>query len=887
MMSKKYVYVWNKNRVEGNAKMKDILGGKGANLAEMALLGLPIPPGFTISAEVCKYYWENGMKLPEDLKPSVEAAMRELEESTGKKFGDNENPLLVSVRSGAAVSMPGMMDTILNLGLNDISVEGLAKQTNNERFAWDSYRRFIQMFGDVALEIPHEKFEGVLNRVKREKGVETDIELDADDFKKVVDLYKKIYQEEGKTFPQDPMEQLWVSIEAVFRSWNNPRAIKYREINKLDDKKFLGTAVNVMAMVFGNMGEDSGTGVVFTRDPSTGEKRYYGEFLLNAQGEDVVAGIRTPRPLDELREIMPDVYKELTEIMDKLERHFRDMQDIEFTIERGKLYILQTRNGKRTPAAAVKIAVDLVKEGLIDEQEAIMRVNPSDIEKLLHPVFDPEDLKKAQYIGKGLPASPGAATGKVVFSAEEAEKFAEQGEQVILVRPETSAEDVGGMNAAQGILTNRGGMTSHAAVVARGMGKPAVVGAENILIDLKNKLIKANGVVIRDKEWISIDGNEGKVYAGKIKTVRPEGLAGDLAILLEYADKVSDLGVRANADVPRDAKVAREYGAQGIGLCRTEHMFFGPERINKMRRVILSKSEEQRRKALEELLPHQIEDFKGLFEEMEGFPVTIRLLDPPLHEFVPETDEQIRDLADSLGISEDELRHTIKELEEFNPMMGHRGVRVAITYPEIAEMQTKAIILAAIELMKEGKKVHPEIMIPLVGNVKEFTILKESITQIADQLITEHNVDLEYKVGTMIEVPRACVVADQIGAEADFFSFGTNDLTQLGLGFSRDDYGKFINDYIEKGIYEKDPFQHIDREGVGKLIKIALDGGRSTNPYLKVGICGEHGGDPESIEFAHLVGLDYVSCSPYRVPVARLAAAQAAAEYKRGKKVNY
>lgn len=887
MMSKKYVYVWNKNRVEGNAKMKDILGGKGANLAEMALLGLPIPPGFTISAEVCKYYWENGMKLPEDLKPLVEAAMRELEEVTGKKFGDNENPLLVSVRSGAAVSMPGMMDTILNLGLNDISVEGLAKQTNNERFAWDSYRRFIQMFGDVALEIPHEKFEGVLNRVKREKGVETDIELDADDFKKVVELYEKIYQEEGKTFPQDPMEQLWVSIEAVFRSWNNPRAIKYREINKLDDKKFLGTAVNVMAMVFGNMGEDSGTGVVFTRDPSTGEKRYYGEFLLNAQGEDVVAGIRTPRPLDELREIMPDVYKELTEIMDKLERHFRDMQDIEFTIERGKLYILQTRNGKRTPAAAVKIAVDLVKEGLIDEQEAIMRVNPSDIEKLLHPVFDPEDLKKAQYIGKGLPASPGAATGKVVFSAEEAEKLAEQGEQVILVRPETSAEDVGGMNAAQGILTNRGGMTSHAAVVARGMGKPAVVGAENILIDLKNKLIKANGVVIRDKEWISIDGNEGKVYAGKIKTVRPEGLAGDLAILLEYADKVSDLGVRANADVPRDAKVAREYGAQGIGLCRTEHMFFGPERINKMRRVILSKSEEQRRKALEELLPHQIEDFKGLFEEMEGFPVTIRLLDPPLHEFVPETDEQIRDLADSLGISEDELRQTIKELEEFNPMMGHRGVRVAITYPEIAEMQTKAIILAAIELMKEGKKVHPEIMIPLVGNVKEFTILKESITQIADQLITEHNVDLEYKVGTMIEVPRACVVADQIGAEADFFSFGTNDLTQLGLGFSRDDYGKFINDYIEKGIYEKDPFQHIDREGVGKLIKIALDGGRSTNPYLKVGICGEHGGDPESIEFAHLVGLDYVSCSPYRVPVARLAAAQAAAEYKRGKKVNY
>ncbi len=887
MMSKKYVYVWNNRRVEGNAKMKDILGGKGANLAEMALLGLPVPPGFTISTEVCKYYWDNGMKLPDDLKPAVEQAMHELEEVLGKKFGDNDNPLLVSVRSGAAVSMPGMMDTILNLGLNDVSVQGLAKQTNNERFAWDSYRRFIQMFGDVSLEIPHAKFEEALNKVKREKGVKTDIELDAEDFKKVVELYKKIYQEEGKSFPQDPMEQLWISIEAVFRSWNNPRAIKYRQINKLDDKNFLGTAVNVVAMVFGNMGEDSGTGVVFTRDPSTGEKKYYGEFLMNAQGEDVVAGIRTPQPLDELKNIMPDVYKELTEIMDKLEHHFRDMQDIEFTVERGKLYILQTRNGKKTPAAAVKIAVDLVKEGLINKQEAVMRVDPADIEKLLHPVFDPEELKRAQYIGKGLPASPGAATGKIVFSAEEAEEMAKKGEQVILVRPETSAEDVGGMNAAQGILTNRGGMTSHAAVVARGMGKTAVVGAENILIDLKNRLIKANGVVIKDKEWISIDGNEGKVYAGKVKTIRPEGLAGELATLLDYADEVSDLGVRANADVPRDAKVAREYGAQGIGLCRTEHMFFGPERINKMRRMIVSKSEEQRRKALEELLPYQIEDFKGLFKEMEGFSVTIRLLDPPLHEFVPETDEQIKELAKTLGITEEELRQTVKELEEFNPMMGHRGVRVAITYPEIAEMQTKAILLAAIELMKEGKKVHPEIMIPLVGNVKEFTILKDSITQIADELIKEHNVDLEYKVGTMIEVPRACVVADQIGEQADFFSFGTNDLTQLGLGFSRDDYGKFINDYIEKGIYEKDPFQHIDREGVGKLIKIALDGGRSTNPHLKVGICGEHGGDPESIEFAHLVGLDYVSCSPYRVPVARLAAAQAAAKYKRGKKVNY
>ncbi|PNR96774.1 pyruvate, phosphate dikinase [Petrotoga sp. 9PWA.NaAc.5.4] len=886
-MSKKYVYVWNKNKVEGNAKMKDILGGKGANLAEMASLGLPVPPGFTISTEVCKYYWENGKKFPEGLKDDVEKAMKELEEVTGKKFGDPNNPLLVSVRSGAAVSMPGMMDTILNLGLNDDSVEGLAKQTNNERFAWDSYRRFIQMFGDVALGIAHEKFEENLNKVKTQKGVKQDIELDANDLKKVVELYKKLYEEEGKEFPQDPMEQLWISIEAVFGSWNNPRAIKYRQINNLDNRGLLGTAVNVVAMVFGNMGEDSGTGVAFTRDPNTGEKKYYGEFLTNAQGEDVVAGIRTPESLEELKNINPGVYNQLIEVMNNLEKHFRDMQDVEFTIEKGKLYILQTRSGKRTAAAAVKIAVDMVKEGLINKEEAVMRVRPEDIEKLLHPVFDPEELKKAQYIGKGLPASPGAATGKVVFSAEDAEKKVKEGEKVILARPETSPEDVGGMNVAEGILTSRGGMTSHAAVVARGMGKTAVVGAEDIAIDLKNKVIRSNGVVIKEGEWISIDGNEGKVYAGKIKTVRPQGLSGAISELLSYADEVSDLGVRANADVPRDAKVAREFGAQGIGLCRTEHMFFGPERINKMRRMIVSKTEEQRRAALEELLPFQRSDFKGLFEEMEGFSVTIRLLDPPLHEFVPETDEQIKEVAKSLGISEEELRQTVKELEEFNPMMGHRGVRLAITYPEIAEMQTKAIILAAIDIVKEGKKVQPEIMIPVVGSVKELTILKESIKQIADQLIKENNVDLEYKVGTMIEVPRACVVADQIGAEADFFSFGTNDLTQLSLGFSRDDYGKFIGDYLAKGIYEKDPFQQIDREGVGKLIKLALDGGRAANPKLKVGICGEHGGDPESIEFAHLVGLDYVSCSPYRVPVARLAAAQAAVKYKRGKKVNY
>jgi len=743
------------------------------------------------------------------------------------------------------------------------------------------------MFGDVALGIPHEKFEEALNEVKNKKGVKQDLELDANDLKKVVELYKKLYKEEGKEFPQDPMKQLWISIEAVFGSWNNPRAIKYRQINEMDKQGLLGTAVNVVAMVFGNMGEDSGTGVAFTRDPNTGEKKYYGEFLTNAQGEDVVAGIRTPKSLDELKNINPKVYNQLLEVMDKLETHFRDMQDIEFTVERGQLYLLQTRSGKRTAAAAVKIAVDMVKEGLISKEEAVMRVKPSDIEKLLHPIFDTEELKNAQYIGKGLPASPGAATGKIVFSADDAEKMAKDGEKVILARPETSPEDVGGMNVAEGILTSRGGMTSHAAVVARGMGKTAVVGAEDIVIDLKNKVIKSNGVELKEGDWISIDGNEGKVYAGKVKTVRPEGLAGDISVLLEYADEVSVLGVRANADIPRDAKVAREFGAQGIGLCRTEHMFFGSERINKMRTMIVSKTEEQRRAALEQLLPYQRSDFKGLFEEMEGFSVTIRLLDPPLHEFVPESDEQIREVAKTIGISEEELRSTVKDLEEFNPMMGHRGVRLAITYPEIAEMQTKAIILAAIDLIKEGKKVQPEIMIPVVGNVKELTILKESIKQIADELIKENNVDLEYKIGTMIEVPRACVVADQIGAEADFFSFGTNDLTQLGLGFSRDDYGKFIGDYIEKGIYEKDPFQQIDREGVGRLIKLALDGGRSANPKLKVGICGEHGGDPDSIEFAHLVGLDYVSCSPYRVPVARLAAAQAAVNYKRGKTVNY
>jgi pyruvate,orthophosphate dikinase len=886
-MDKKMVYFYGGGVAEGSAKMKNLLGGKGANLAEMARMGLPVPPGFTITTEVCDYYWKHDRSFPETLEADVEAALKRLEEVSGKKFGDKDNPLLVSVRSGAAVSMPGMMDTILNLGLNDETVEALAKNTNNPRFAYDAYRRFIQMFGDVALGIPHHDFEEVLNKVKEEKGVKLDIELEADDFKKVIELYKEIYKKAGKEFPQDPKKQLWIAIEAVFGSWMNERAIKYRAINGIKEGELLGTAVNVVMMVFGNMGDDSGTGVCFTRDPNTGENIKYGEYLPNAQGEDVVAGIRTPYPLEKLNEILPDVYKQLTEIMDKLEHHYRDMQDIEFTVEKGKLYFLQTRTGKRTAKAAVKIAVDLVKEGLIDKATAVMRVTPDQIDKLLHPAFDAEEVKKAQEIGEGLPASPGAATGKVVFSADEAEELAKEGTPVILVRPETSPEDVGGMNAAEGILTATGGMTSHAAVVARGMGKPAIVGAEEIVIDEEAKEFTARGVTVKDGDWISIDGTTGKVYLGKIKTIKPQGLEGEVAELLEFADEIRVLGVRANADIPRDANVARNFGAEGIGLCRTEHMFFEGDRIQKMRRMIVSKTVEQREAALEELLPLQKEDFKGLFEAMEGFPVTIRLLDPPLHEFLPNDEEQMKELAPQLGITVEELKEIVENLHEFNPMMGHRGVRLAITYPEVAVMQTKAIIMAAIEMVKEGKKVKPEIMIPLVGTVKELKYLDKIVRETADKLIEEAGVDLEYKVGTMIEVPRGAVTADEIAEVAQFFSFGTNDLTQMTLGFSRDDYGKFINDYIEKGIYESDPFKHVDQTGVGRMVKIAKDYGRSVNPELKLGVCGEHGGDPESIEFFHKTQLDYVSCSPYRVPIARLAAAQAAVKFKRGKFVNY
>ncbi|WP_448378602.1 pyruvate, phosphate dikinase [Fervidobacterium sp.] len=880
-MGKKWVYFFANGHAEGNAQMKDILGGKGANLAEMTNAGVPVPPGFTISAEVCKYYYDNNKTYPEDLKEQVDAAMKRLEEVTGKGFGDPKKPLLVSVRSGAAISMPGMMDTILNLGLNDETVKGLVEMTNNERFAYDSYRRFLQMFGDTALGIPHSDFENALAEMKAQKGVKLDTELDAEDLKKLVEIYKEIYKKHGKEFPQDVYKQLWAAIEAVIWSWMSDRAIKYREIHGIKEGQLLGTAVNIVAMVFGNMGDDSGTGVCFTRDPNTGEKVYYGEFLPNAQGEDVVAGIRTPYPLEKMKEMIPQAYEELIQIMDRLERYFKDMQDIEFTVERGKLYILQTRSAKRTSQAAIKIAVDMVHEGLIDKKTAVLRVQPSDIERVLHPKFDEKERKNAKVIAKGLPASPGAATGKVYFDAHKAEEAAKAGEKVLLVRPETSPEDVGGMNAAEGILTARGGMTSHAAVVARGLGKPAVVGAESIYVNEEEGYLKVGDVIVKEGEWLSIDGTTGEVFLGKITTVKPQGLEGPVAELLSWADEFRKLGVRANADVPRDAKVAREFGAEGIGLCRTEHMFFEKDRIPKVRRMIVARTKEEREAALAELLPLQKEDFKGLFREMKGYPVTIRLIDPPLHEFLPQEEEQMAEVAQQIGISVEELKKVVEQLHELNPMLGHRGVRLVITYPEIAVMQTKAIILAAIELKKEeGIEVVPEIMIPLVGHVNELKYIKQVVMETADALIKEHGVDLKYLVGTMIEVPRAAVTADQIAQEADFFSFGTNDLTQMTFGFSRDDVGKFLPEYLEKGILEHDPFKHIDTQGVGQLVKSATEKGKEVKPTLKCGVCGEHGGDPKSIEFFATTKLDYVSASPYRIPVARLAAAQASIKYR-------
>lgn len=879
-MSKKWVYFFANGKAEGTAQMKDLLGGKGANLAEMTNIGVPVPPGFTISTEVCKYYYDNNRSYPADLKEQVESAIKELERVTGKGFGDPKNPLFVSVRSGAAISMPGMMDTILNLGLNDETVKGLVSLTNNERFAYDAYRRFLQMFGDTALGIPHNDFENALSEMKAKKGVKLDTELDAEDLKKLVDIYKVIYEKYGKEFPQDVYKQLWASIEAVIWSWMSERAIKYREINGIKEGQLLGTAVSVVSMVFGNMGDDSGTGVCFTRDPNTGEKVHYGEFLPNAQGEDVVAGIRTPYPLEKMKEMLPSAYDELMSIMDRLEAYFKDMQDIEFTVERGTLYILQTRNAKRTSQAAIRIAVDMVAEGLIDKKTAVLRVQPSDVERVLHPKFDDKERKNAKVIAKGLPAAPGAATGKVYFEAHKAERMVEAGEKVLLVRPETSPEDVGGMNAAEGILTARGGMTSHAAVVARGLGKPAVVGAEGIFVDEEEGYLKVGDVVVKEGEWLSIDGTTGEVFLGKITTVKPTGLEGPVAELLKWADEFRKLGVRANADVPRDAKVAREFGAEGIGLCRTEHMFFEADRIPKVRRMIVARNKEEREAALAELLPLQKEDFKGLFREMKGYPVTIRLIDPPLHEFLPNDEEQMVEVTEQTGATIEELKNVVAQLHELNPMLGHRGVRLVITYPEIAVMQTKAIILAAIELKSEGIDVVPEIMIPLVGHVNELKYVKKIVMETADALIKEHGVDLKYLVGTMIEVPRAAVTADQIAQEADFFSFGTNDLTQMTFGFSRDDVGKFLPEYFAKGILEDDPFKHVDTEGVGQLVRMASDKGKEIKTALKCGVCGEHGGDPESIMFFATTKLDYVSASPYRIPVARLAAAQASIKYR-------
>ncbi len=868
----KYVYMFE----EGKAGMKDILGGKGANLAEMTRIGLPVPPGFTVTTKACnKYYSDWGNRLSPELTEELFMSVGKLEKITGKTFGDVDNPLLVSVRSGAAVSMPGMMDTILNLGLNDISVIGLARSTKNERFAYDSYRRFIQMFGDVVCQIEKYKFDGILDMVKKKKGAEFDTDLDAEDLKEVVKRYKELYsQERSEEFPQDPGDQLMLAVGAVFRSWNNPRARAYRNINDIPHS--LGTAVNVQSMVFGNMGGTSGTGVAFTRNPATGEKALFGEFLLNAQGEDVVAGIRTPEPIESMDEVFPDVHKQFREIAKLLEKHYRDMQDIEFTVEKGKLYILQTRNGKRTAAAAVKVAVDLVEEGLITKEEALMRVPPGQLDQLLHPNFDVRMLEKAEFLAQGLPASPGAATGAVYFTAEEAVKAAQAGAKVILVRQETSPEDIEGMDAAEGILTSRGGMTSHAAVVARGMGKCCVAGCGTIRVDENQKRFTVKGITVSEGDWVSLNGSTGRVYLGNIPTTEPE-LSGSFATLMGWADEIRELEVWANADNPKDAATALRFGAEGIGLCRTEHMFFEEDRIPVVREMILSTTTEQREKALGRLLPMQKEDFKGIFKAMGEKPVTIRLLDPPLHEFLPREERDIKALAEDMNMSIAEINGLIKDLEEFNPMLGHRGCRLAITFPEIARMQTRAIIEAAIEVIKEtGIRVNPEIMVPLIGNVSEFKYLKDLIVETADEIIRQSGVDLHYLTGTMIEVPRAALTADEVAKEAEFFSFGTNDLTQMAMGFSRDDAGKFLEDYKNKGIIEADPFQKLDQVGVGKLVDMAVKLGKKARPDIKLGICGEHGGEPSSIDFFHRVGLDYVSCSPFRVPIARLAAAQAA-----------
>ena len=888
MAAKKYVYFFGAGKADGSAEMKDLLGGKGANLAEMTNLGIPVPAGFTITTEVCTYFQDKGGKYPPGLKKEVSAALSRVEEIMGAKFGDAENPLLISVRSGARISMPGMMDTVLNIGLNDKTIEGIIAKTGNPRFAYDAYRRFVNMYGDVVLgvrprnEKEHDPFEEILEAKKKKRGIVLDTELSVEDLKELVVEFKQLIKERlGRPFPEKPMEQLWGGIGAVFGSWNIPRAVSYRQIHGIPED--WGTATNVQAMVFGNMGEDSATGVAFTRDPATGENYFYGEYLTNAQGEDVVAGIRTPQPLNRAKPVpkgvktledeMPKIYKQLVSIRNKLEKHYRDMQDIEFTIQQGRLWMLQTRTGKRTAAAAVKIAVDMVKERLISKREAVMRLEPEQIDQLLHPMLDPKAEKKL--IAKGLPASPGAAVGQVVFSAEEAESWAGEGKQVVLVRIETSPDDIRGMNVAEGILTSRGGMTSHAAVVARGMGKCCVAGCSELKVNYKSNSFKAGKVTVKRGDWISMDGTKGEVYLGRVPKVEPK-LTGEFGTFMKWVDQFRTLGVRTNADTPHDAGVARAFGAEGIGLCRTEHMFFEGSRIDAVREMILAEDLQGRKRALGKILPMQRKDFVGIFKAMDGLPVTIRTLDPPLHEFLPHSRKEINDLAKDMGIKPSQLAAKVESLAEANPMLGHRGCRLGIAYPEITEMQARAIFEAACQVAKAGGKVHPEIMIPLVSTVEELRRQKEIVVRTAEEVMKAKGVKIKYLVGTMIELPRAALTADQIATEAEFFSFGTNDLTQTTFGLSRDDAGKFLPSYVKEGILPADPFVSLDTEGVGQLVEMGVNKGRGTRKNLKVGICGEHGGDPASVHFCHRVGLNYVSCSPYRVPIARLAAAQAA-----------
>ena len=890
----KWVYSFGKDNNEGDASMRNLLGGKGCNLAEMAGLGLPVPPGFTITTEVCTHYYDNDQNFPEELKAQVEEALASVEKQMGCKFGDAENPLLVSVRSGARVSMPGMMDTVLNLGLNDETVQGLEKQSGDARFAWDSYRRFIQMYGDVVLGVDHHEFEDVIDRYKREEDLRQDTDITADGWKEIVDEYKAVVEREtGSAFPSDPTEQLWGAVSAVFKSWMVPRAITYRKIHEIPES--WGTAVNVQSMVFGNMGDDCATGVCFTRDPSTGENYFYGEYLINAQGEDVVAGIRTPQSLTKkgremegsdlpsMEESMPEVFKQLDDVRLKLEKHYKDVQDLEFTVQKGQLFMLQTRSGKRTAKAALKIAVDMVEEGLITQEEALLRVDPQGLDQLLHPTLDPNAEK--DILTKGLPASPGAASGKVVFTSEEAEDWAHKGESVILCRQETSPEDISGMHASAGILTSRGGMTSHAAVVARGMGTCCVAGAGELHIDVKSKVIRLDGREIKEGDVITLDGSTGEVMAGPVDTIQPE-LSGDFGVLMAWADERRRMKVRTNAETPLDSKTAREFGAEGIGLCRTEHMFFDADRIQNVREMIFATNEAERKEALDKLLPAQRGDFAELFEIMSGLPVTVRLLDPPLHEFLPHSQEDIDGFAKAAGIEQEDVRFRLNELHEANPMLGHRGCRLGITYPEIYAMQARAIFEGALKAAgKTGETVRPEIMIPLVGARKELEILRKVVEDMAQAVFEEAGKTLDYIVGTMIELPRAALTANEIAASAEFFSFGTNDLTQTALGMSRDDAANFLPEYVAHGIYERDPFASLDVEGVGRLIEVAVHGGRQTRSDIKLGICGEHGGDPASIHFCEQVGLDYVSCSPYRVPIARLAAAQAAIKEGRAKTV--